>query len=151
MTVGKICQRNVVTVRPFDDLTTAAQLMRERHVGYLVVVDPHISDRSMAPVGVLTDRDIVVSVVARETDSRMLSVGDAMTRQPVVANESDPVSMALESMRRIGVRRLPVVGDRGELVGILAIDDILDSVAGDLQHVAAAIRNQQSIETVLRP
>jgi CBS domain-containing protein len=151
MSVGKICQRNLVTIRPFDDLTTAAQLMRERHVGYLIVVEPHVSDGLRTPVGVLTDRDIVVSVVARETDSRMLRVEDAMTRQPIVANESDPVSVALESMRRIGVRRLPVVGNRGELVGVLSIDDILDTVAGDLQHVAASIRNEQRIETVLRP
>jgi CBS domain-containing protein len=151
MSVGKICQKNVVTVRPFDDLTVAAQLMRERHVGYLIVVEPHIDDGSTRPVGVLTDRDIVVSVVAREADSRMLRVEDAMTRQPVVANESDAVSAALESMRRIGVRRLPVVGNRGQLVGVLSLDDILDNLAGDLQHVAASIRNEQRIETALRP
>jgi CBS domain-containing protein len=151
MSVGKICQKNVVTVRPFDDLTAAAQLMRERHVGYLIVVEPHISDGSMTPVGVLTDRDIVVSVVAREADGRTLRVEDVMTRQPVVANESDPVSTALEAMRRIGVRRLPVVGNRGELTGILSLDDIIDTLAGDLQHVAASIRNEQRIETALRP
>jgi CBS domain-containing protein len=80
-----------------------------------------------------------------------LRVEDVMTRQPVVANESDPVATALEAMRRIGVRRLPVVGNRGELVGILSLDDIIDTLAGDLQHVAASIRNEQRIETALRP
>lgn len=151
MSIGKICQRNVVTIRPFDDLTAAAQLMRERHIGYLIVVEPHVADGSMTPVGVLTDRDIVISVVAREVDGRSLRVGDVMTREPVTVVDSDPLTKALEVMRRIGVRRVPVVGMRGELVGVLSIDDILDTVAGDLQHVAASIRNEQLIESAVRP
>jgi CBS domain-containing protein len=151
MSIGEICKRNVVTVRQFDELTAAAQLMRERHIGYLVVVEPAVGDGSMKPVGVLTDRDIVVGVIARDIDPRTLRVGDVMTQQPVVAGENDSLPKALESMRRIGVRRMPVVGAHGELVGVLSLDDALDALAGELQGVAAAIRNEQRIETSLRP
>jgi CBS domain-containing protein len=150
MSVGKICQKDVVTIRPFDDLTKAAQLMRKEHVGYLVVVEPHVDDGLMKPVGVLTDRDIVVCVVAREADSRCLRVGDAMTREPAVVSESDPLSKAVGLMRRIGVRRVPVIGVRRELVGVLSLDDILDLVADDLQDVAASIRNEQRAEHTRR-
>lgn len=151
MNVAKLCHRNVVTVRQFDELTTAAQLMRERHIGYLVVVEPEFTDGSLKPVGVLTDRDIVVTVVARATDPRTLRVGDIMTRQPVVAAESDPLDKALQEMRRIGVRRLPVVGGRGQLVGVLSLDEVLDALAAELQSVSGSIRNEQRIEGALRP
>ena len=67
MNVGNICRRHAVTVRPFEELTKAAQLMREKHVGYLVVVEPDAADGLLRPIGVLTDRDIVITVVARET------------------------------------------------------------------------------------
>jgi len=151
MNVGEICQRNVITVRPFDELTGAAQLMREKHVGYLIVVEPALSEGSFKPVGVLTDRDIVIAVVARETDARTLRVGDVMTRQPVVADEGDALATALKQMRRIGVRRLPVVGTHEELVGVLSLDDVIDTLVGELKDVAGSIRSEQLIEHTLRP
>src|SRR5688572_9194655 len=81
MNVGQICQRNVVTVRASDDLSTAARMMREKHIGYLIVVEP-TSQGERTPVGVLTDRDIVVAVVAQDADPRALTVGDVMTCNP---------------------------------------------------------------------
>ena len=125
--------------------------MREKHIGYLVVVDPEVVDQSLRPVGVLTDRDIVVSVVARETDPRALRVGDVMTQQPVTVGSTEPVERALREMRRIGVRRLPVVGQRGELIGVLSLDDVLEVLAGELQNIAGSIRNERVIEGSLRP
>jgi CBS domain-containing protein len=151
MDVAKLCQRNVVTVREFDELTSAAELMRERHIGYLVVVEPDVTDGSLKPVGVLTDRDIVVTVVARNTDPRSLRVGDVMTRAPRTAADSDSLDSVLQAMRGIGVRRLPIVGDRGRLVGVLSLDDVIDALAAELAHVAGSIRNEQRIETALRP
>lgn len=151
MNLAKLCNRNVATVRQSDELTTAAELMRERHIGYLVVVEPQVTDGGFKPIGVLTDRDIVVTVVARGTDPRTLRVGDVMTRPAVIATESDSLKTALESMRRIGVRRLPVVGDRGQLVGVLSLDDIIDSLAAELTDVAGSIRTEQRVEAALRP
>jgi CBS domain-containing protein len=151
MNVGKICCRNTVTVGKFDELIKAAQLMRAKHVGYLVVVEPDAAERSSHVAGILTDRDIVITVVAPGADPSSLRVGDVMTQQPVTVGESESIEQALREMRRMGVRRLPVVGKRGELVGILSLDDILDVIAGELQNVAGSIRNEQRIEGVLRP
>jgi len=125
--------------------------MREKHIGYLVVVEPDAADQSLRPVGVLTDRDIVVSVVARETDPRALRVGDVMTQPSVTIDVTQPVEKALHEMRRIGVRRLPVTGPRGELIGVLSLDDMLELLAGELQNVAGSIHKERVIEGSLRP
>jgi len=151
MNIGKLCQRNVVTVREFDDLTQAAQLMREKHVGYLVVIAPSPAENALRPIGILTDRDIVVAVVGRDINPRELRVGDIMTREPVVIGEGKSVSAALREMRRIGVRRLPIVGSAGQLVGVVSLDDILDHVACDLLEAAGSLRNEHLIESALRP
>jgi CBS domain-containing protein len=151
MNVGQVCQRNVVTVRPLDELTTAAQLMREKHVGYLVVVDPTEGDSAMRPVGVLTDRDIVVATVARGVDPRALRVDDVMTRAPVVAVALESIEAALLKMHKTGVRRVPVVSSQGELYGVLSIDDALTSISIELQNIAGAINRSQLIEGVTRP
>ncbi len=150
MKVGKICQRNAVTVGERDEITKAAQLMREKHVGYLVVTES-CGEALQRPIGVLTDRDIVVTVVARETDPRAFIVGEIMTRQPVSIAESDSVETALHEMRRIGVRRMPVVGSRGELVGVLSLDDLLTVLADQVQSVAGSVLNERRIEGTLRP
>lgn len=151
MKVGDICSRNVITIRESDELTSAAQLMRQKHVGYLVVIEPKLSESTVAPVGVITDRDIVVGVVARETDPRALKVGDVMTRQPVLARDDGTVSAALHHMREIGVRRLPVVDASGRLVGVLSLDAALDALAQELMDVASSIRYELKVEAALRP
>lgn len=151
MDIGKICNRNVVTVREADELTRAAQLMREKHIGYLIAVKPSLMDGTSTPVGVITDRDIVVAVVAKEADPRTLKVGDVMTRQPAVVDEGTSVGTALQLMRRIGVRRLPVIGSAGVLVGVLSLDDVLDSLAGELMDIAGSIRHEIRMEDALRP
>ncbi len=151
MDIGKICNRNAVTVRELDELTRAAQLMREKHIGYLVVVKPDLVDGTVRPVGVITDRDIVVAVVAKETDPRTLKVGEVMTRQPAVVDEGTPVATALQLMRRIGVRRLPVIGRMGMLVGVLSLDDVLDAISGELLDIAGSIRHEIRMEDALRP
>ena len=150
MNVGEICRRNVATLRPSEELLTAARLMREKHVGYLVVVEPAVTEKTWRPVGVLTDRDLVVSVLARETDAKSLRAEDVMTRKLVTVMISDSVAHALHEMKRIGARRLPIVGDLGELVGVISLDDIVDALAAQLQDVAGSIRTEQKLETALR-
>ena len=150
MNVSSICSRNAITVRRSDELVKAAQLMREKHVGFLVVVEPDVADDLQRPIGVLTDRDIVTTVVARETDARTLRVGDVMTQPPVTVDTADSMDEALREMRRAGVRRMPVIGERRELVGILSLDDVLGALAGELQNVAGSIHNEQVIEGALR-
>lgn len=151
MDIGRLCQRRLITIGPGEDVTVAARLMREHHVGYLVVVEPGPTEGTLIPVGVLTDRDIVVAVVARETDARMVRVDDVMSANPILSLESDSVAEALQKMRRIGVRRLPVVDDHGSLIGVLSLDDVIDVLASQLQGVAGSIRGEQLIERVTRP
>lgn len=151
MNISTLMQRDVATVRAVDDLVAAAKVMRQRHVGYLIVTEPDLASGDERPVGVLTDRDIVVTVVAPGENPQSLRVGDVMTRQPVTVNESESVATALREMRRIGVRRLPIIGARGELRGILSLDDILDSLAGVFDEVAGAMRVGRRTEAALRP
>jgi CBS domain-containing protein len=151
MNVNDVCQRNVVTIRPNQSLTVAAELMRERHVGYLVVTESEPSGGPQLPVGVLTDRDIVIGVLAPGANVQQLSVSEVMTRKPVVVRETDSVAVALLEMRRIGVRRLPVLSSGGQLCGVLSLDDIIDSIAGYLTDAAQAIRHEQHLESALRP
>jgi CBS domain-containing protein len=138
-------------VRPSDELIKAAQLMRERHIGYLVVVEASMAEGGWVPVGVLTDRDIVVTVVAQGADARALRVGDVMTRKPATVLAEDSVADALGEMRRVGVRRLPVLGEGGTVCGVISMDDVLTALAQDLGNAAAAITRERNLETELRP
>jgi CBS domain-containing protein len=150
MNIADLCRREAVTVRPSDEVLTAARLMRESHVGYLAVIDQVQPGEHPRPVGVLTDRDIVVAVVAPAVDPARVSVGDIMTRTPVMASGTDSPEQAARAMRRAGVRRLPVVGQQGELIGVVSLDDVLEYLAGALQSIAGAIRHEQQVERQLR-
>jgi CBS domain-containing protein len=151
MIVKTVCKHAAVTVTRRTDLVSAAKLMREKHVGFLVVVEPEPLETYGRPVGVLTDRDIVVSVVAREADPKTLTVGDVMSEGPATVDESESLTQALRIMRRLGVRRLPVVRSRGMLCGVLSVDDVLDVVAAEVGELSGTVRNEQRIEDVLRP
>jgi CBS domain-containing protein len=93
----------------------------------------------------------VTSVIAREVDPRTLRVGDVMTQHPVTIGVAESVAKALREMRRIGARRMPVVGKRGELIGVLSLDEVLEALAGELQSVAGSIRKELLVEESLRP
>ncbi len=150
MCVGDVCRRDVVTIAPGAGLGEAAQLMREKHVGMLVVVEPVEGQPDRIVQGVLTDRDIVITVVGRDADPKALKVLDVMTRHPLLAAERSSVAGVLRLMRMAGVRRVPVVGARNELVGVLSIDDVLDSMADQLTAISGAIRGEQAQERATR-
>jgi CBS domain-containing protein len=147
MNAGSVCKRGVVTVTPTDDLIAAAHVMREKHVGYLIVSEVPAGRRV---VGVLTDRDIVVAVLAQEVDVRVLKVGDVMTRDPLVIEEGQSIEAVLRHMRDAGVRRVPVVDRSGALTGVLSIDDVLERIAEQLINIAGSIRNEQRMERAVR-
>jgi CBS domain-containing protein len=148
MNVGNICQREVVTIGSDESLAAAAQLMRKRHVGFLVVMSP---DADSKVIGVLTDRDIVTAVVAKEADARAFKVGDVMTANPLLIDETYTIEGALRHMRDIGVRRVPIVSATGNLLGVLSLDDVVESLANQFSDLAGAIRIGQKLERTVRP
>jgi len=122
LSAGAMCSRIVSTVEAGTALEVAARVMREAHVGCVVVVD-RVEGESRV-VGVLTDRDITVSAVALGLDARVLRAGDLMARNVATAREDDPLGVVLDRMRERGVRRIPVVSDSGALVGLVSFDDL---------------------------
>jgi CBS domain-containing protein len=153
MKVGNICKRQVVAVSPRTELIAAAELMRQEHVGFLVVVEPEPPNSAPygSPVGVLTDRDIIICVIAQRADPQQLTVADVMTRGPATVAETDSLDRALHIMSEMGVRRLPVVSSGGLLTGVISLDDAIDLLAGQILDVSGALRNEQHIEGTLRP
>jgi CBS domain-containing protein len=150
MNAYELCQRHVVTVRRHEDLTTAAWIMRERNVGCLVVVDPAGVSGGERPVGMLTDRDIVTSVIARNTDLQSLVVAEVMS-EPITVSIHGTIDDALLRMRNGGVRRVAVVDDRGRLAGILALDDIYEHLERRAPFAATPIRRDARLEAAKHP
>lgn len=145
MDVRDICRHGVVVTYRAVVLSEAARLMRDRHVGSLVVVEDR--DAGKWPVGMLTDRDVVVSAVAADRDPRTMSVGDVMSADLVCVRDDDNVLDALALMRRRGVRRVPVVTRAGLLAGIVTLDDLLRSAVAQLDDLAAAIGGELAAES----
>lgn len=144
MTVGEFCNREVVFIRRDESIPEAARLMRRHHVGDLVVVEEQ-QDRRV-PVGIVTDRDLVLEVIAQEVDPNKLTVGDVMSIELVTAREEDSLFDAIKLMRRRGVRRVPVVDRAGVLVGILSVDDLLELFAETLGDLATLLQREQQRE-----
>lgn len=148
MNAGEICNREVVIAYREMGLTEAAKLMREHHVGSLVVVVERAKER--VPVGILTDRDIVVAAVAKELEVRKLTVGEVMSSGVFVVREQDGLAEVLRAMREHGVRRVPVVTPSGALAGLLTIDDLLELVAEELGDFVRTVGHERLRETRLR-
>jgi CBS domain-containing protein len=149
MNAGEICNRKVVVAYRNTTLAEAAKLMGDYHVGSLVVVVDRQAER--IPVGILTDRDLTLAVLAKGADPRSFEIGDVMSSELVTVREQDSVTEVLRLMRDRGVRRLPVLTPSGALAGIVTIDDVLDIVAEQLGDVVHAIERERVRETRVRP
>lgn len=147
-TVGEICNREVICATEDMALKDAARLMRDKHVGSLVVTRQVSSGRAV--VGMLTDRDITVMAVARDFDPQTLRVSDIMSGDPITACQDDSVNAVLARMRASGVRRVPVTTDDGLLVGIVTLDDLLEVIADEMKDFAQAIQSAQKREARVR-
>jgi CBS domain-containing protein len=144
MTIGKVCNREVVFIHAQASVPEAARLMREYHVGDLVVIKEKTGKR--VPVGIVTDRDIVLEVIAEGVDMDDVSVGDIMSDKLVTARESDGLLETIKLMRAKGIRRLPVVNDDNELVGILSVDDLINLLSEQIVDLARLIAREQDRE-----
>jgi len=148
MAVGEICNREVVVTGKAASVVEAAQLMRTHHVGDLVVVEER-NGRNY-PAGIVTDRDIVVEVVAAGVNPDALKVGDIMGPEVATVRESEGLFEALRYMREKGVRRMPVVGVAGELLGILTMDDVLALLVEEMTELAKVVSHERQREAVVR-
>lgn len=149
MKLRELCSRDVVTAEPSATLREAALRMREGHVGALVVVDRQ--GGAARPVGIVTDRDIVVAVIAVPgARPEGIRVGDIMSSPAFLARESDGVFEALRAMGEHGVRRLPVVAEDGTLAGIVTADDILRVLAAELANLGTALQRGRVREATER-
>lgn len=148
MPIGELCNREVVVMRRNDTVLEAAKLMRQQHVGDVLVVDERDSVR--IPIGIVTDRDLVVEIMASDVQRPLISVGDIMSPDVATIKESAGVFEAIQYMRTRGVRRLPVVSDSGALVGILTLDDLLELLAEELLELSKLVRYEQKKEAGTR-
>lgn len=149
LTTGEICTRSVTIAFRTTSVDDAARLMRDKHVGCLVVVDE--MDGRRIVVGVLTDRDIVTAVVAQGIDAASLNVDDVMTTDLVTAREDDSLIDLMRSMRRKGVRRVPVVGGHDELIGVVTLDDVLGVLSEELSLLVGTVDSEGQRERRMRP
>jgi CBS domain-containing protein len=150
MNIASLCQRPVVSIDQAASLADAARLMRSQHVGALVVTSE--SEFGPQAMGVVTDRDLVVEVLARELDGSGPRIGQLAQRQLAAVPGTADLGAAVAVMRQAGVRRLLVVDrDEGRLLGLVASEDLLDALVADLAGLAQALRADIAHETSARP
>jgi len=137
MAVGNICTREVDTIVPDASAYIAAERMLERAVGTLVVVNADCQ-----PIGLVTDRDLVERVLAKGRDSMNTAVGDIMTTDIQTVMEQTPIESALAGMRGGRFRRLPVVNDQRQVIGLISLDDILMFLSGEFQEIGGLLEEE---------
>lgn len=148
MTIGTICNREVITVQRDATVLHASVLMRQYHVGDVVVIKNR--KNKTVPIGIVTDRDIVVELVATELDCKVITVGDIIITKLIVVKDSAGVFEAIQLMANKGVRRLPVVDDDGGLVGIITLDDLLLLLSKELAALNKLVTREQKNEATKR-
>ena len=147
MDVATICQRQVVTIEADASLRAAAVVMRDRHVGALVVTD---SADIPQVLGVVTDRDLAIEVLARESDRFAVCVGDIASDSLFAVPAAATVQQAVDAMKQHGVRRLLVTDDANGVIGFVSADDLVKAIAVELNGLATALRGGLAREKVER-
>lgn len=145
MPIGDVCVRDVVIADRSTTIQKAAQLMRQHHVGNVVIVDELNN-----PTGIVTDRDIVISVVATKLDSEIFTLGDLVMQDLITAPENQGIFETIQQMRTRGIRRLPIVNSAGELVGIVSVDDLIQLLAVEMNELGNLIAREQAREISMR-
>lgn len=126
-----IINRRLVTVEPDTKVSDAAKIMESEDIGCVLVLD------NEKPHGLLTDRDIVVRCIAKNIDVDDCTVENIMTESLETVSESDGLFECIETMRGAGVRRIPVVDDRGRAIGIVSFGDILAVLSKEFFELTA--------------
>lgn len=148
MPISECCKLDVVCCDPELSLPDTAALMRKNHVGDVVVIESHAGVR--LPIGIVTDRDIVMETMALQLDAALFTAGDIMNTPLVTVKENAGFIETLRLMRSNGIRRIPVVTDSGTLYGIVTADDIVRALALELSLVTEVMSGQTDHERRLR-
>ena len=144
MLLKEFCTTDVAWCTRDTTVLEAARLMREKHLGDLIIVDD--PNDEFTPVGVITDRDIVIKVIGNELSASKTRVGDVMRTPLVTASDSEDSNAAIARMRQHGVRRLPVTGRHGKLVGVVTMDDLLKRLRSEVDSLLDIITMEQDQE-----
>lgn len=137
MSIGRICVREVDIAEPEENVQTAAQRMHARKVGSLVVID-----KSREPLGIVTDRDLAIRVLAEGLDPVQTTLSEVMTTHPRIAHEETPIEDVLRLMRAGAFRRVPVVDRSGKLAGLITLDDILDLLTDEFREIRGVLEQE---------
>ncbi len=156
MNVGEYCSRIVAFVYDYETPLDASRVMREQNVGDVVIVegcpeesrDAEEKDGRKIPLGIITDRDIAIEIVAEEVDPSAVAVQDICRKSLVVASESDNLFECIARLKHAGVRRAPVVDESGYLTGIISVDDILEVLAEQFSCLAHLVSDQAQQENL---
>ncbi len=148
MRTGELCNRSVITATTATTIAEAAKLMRDHHVGCLVVTREN--EGQLEPAGIVTDRDIVIELIAKSVPLEDVTVGDIMSFALLKVTEDETVFETAQRMRSRGVRRVPIVSQTGALVGILALDDILSLLGEELSLLSRLTLRESQQETTKR-
>lgn len=148
MFVSDICDHDVITIDKDKSLIEAAKLMRQHHVGDVVVVEKR--GEQIFPLGIVTDRDLVIEVVATELEPGVITTGDIMLQTLIVVKEDADLLKTSKLMASKGVRRLPVVNKSGQLIGIVTLDDLLEVTATMLTNLNKSLSKEQTNESKSR-
>jgi len=147
METSKLISKKVITVKKNESVQDAAKLMRKHHIGDVVVLDP----KSNAPIGMLTDRDIVLATIALNIPYEGLSVGDIMTEKLVTVGQNADIHEIIRLMKAHGVKRIPVVGAKKNLLGIISRDNVMKYLGDEFSSIGDTYQRQRSKEKERRP
>ena len=139
MHIGEICKIDVPTVAKGTSVREAAQLMEENCVGNVVVVED--CENKSNPCGILTDRDIVLNVVAKDKDLEM-SVEEVMSKDLLIIKKEFGLQETIEKLQEKAVRRAPIIDENNKVIGMATLDDILPLLAKEMYCVAELITSQ---------
>lgn len=148
MSIGEYCNREVIVAHRQRSIFEISQLMRRHHVGDVVIVDEQGGGN--VPVGIITDRDIVLEMIAAQVPLESCVAGDIMSYELVMARENEGLWEVLQRMRARGVRRIPVVDDRNLLVGLITADDLLELISEEMADLVRVVAKEQKRERETR-
>ena len=140
MSIKHICERDVVTTTKNASIYEVAKLMKKHNVGNVVVIDNQVITNK--PIGILTDRDIAMKIVAEDVDARQISAGDIMADNLLLLHANQSINEAIDMMCAKGVRRAPISDDTHKVIGIASIDDLFILLAEEMGSLSKLIRKQ---------